>query len=161
MTMWQRRQHLRCPTRLACVVLMTILLLLPLESFPSSGYLVQAFTPSTTATNVAFGTPASVASSPYWTREAAAMSSSTALAEKVALRTWNLNREAGSSPFGLDLNAEVWNGRVAQVRHETTRQREFWRKGKVGRFSTGTRLCVLRLFVYRTVSLTSSFDPYD
>jgi hypothetical protein len=28
--------------------------------------------------------------------------------------TWNLNKSG--SPFGFDLNAEVWNGRVAQVR---------------------------------------------
>jgi hypothetical protein len=115
MAMWQRRQHFRRTTKLACVVALTFLLLqLPMESLSSRGCLVQAFTPSTTTT-AAFGTPAS-ASGPFLTREAAAWSSSTALAERVTLRTWNLNREAGSSPFGLDLNAEVWNGRVAQVR---------------------------------------------
>jgi hypothetical protein len=113
MAMWQRRQYLRCPVVLAVL----LLLLLPLESLLSRGCLVQAFTPSTTTTNVAFRMPASsVATGPFLMREAVALSSSTALADKVALRTWNLNREAGSSPFGLDLNAEVWNGRVAQVR---------------------------------------------
>lgn len=33
--------------------------------------------------------------------------------QKIPLRRWNLNRNGG--PFGFDLNAEVWNGRVAQV----------------------------------------------
>lgn len=28
---------------------------------------------------------------------------------------WNLNPEFGASPFGFDINAEVWNGRIAQV----------------------------------------------
>jgi hypothetical protein len=36
---------------------------------------------------------------------------------KEPLRRWNLNR--GGSPFGFGLNAEVWNGRVAQVRFES------------------------------------------
>ena len=28
---------------------------------------------------------------------------------------WNLNKGENASPFGFDLNAEIWNGRVAQV----------------------------------------------
>jgi outer membrane PBP1 activator LpoA protein len=38
-------------------------------------------------------------------------STSTQLHEK---RTWNFNE--GRSPWGLKNNAEIWNGRVAQVR---------------------------------------------
>lgn len=33
--------------------------------------------------------------------------------QKIPLRQWNLNRQG--SPFGFDLNAEVWNGRVAMI----------------------------------------------
>jgi hypothetical protein len=36
---------------------------------------------------------------------------------KIPLRRWNLNRKG--SPFGFDRNAEVWNGRVAQVSEST------------------------------------------
>ena len=40
-------------------------------------------------------------------------STSTQLYEK---RTWNFNE--GRSPWGLTTNAEIWNGRVAQVRFQ-------------------------------------------
>ena len=29
---------------------------------------------------------------------------------------WNINPEFGAPPFGFDMNAEIWNGRIAQVR---------------------------------------------
>jgi hypothetical protein len=32
-----------------------------------------------------------------------------------AISPWNLNREFGAQPFGFDINAEIWNGRIAQV----------------------------------------------
>jgi hypothetical protein len=32
-----------------------------------------------------------------------------------AISPWNLNRDFGASPFGFDINAEIWNGRIAQV----------------------------------------------
>ena len=28
---------------------------------------------------------------------------------------WNINPEFGAPPFGFDMNAEIWNGRIAQV----------------------------------------------
>ena len=28
---------------------------------------------------------------------------------------WNMNPEFGAPPFGFDMNAEIWNGRIAQV----------------------------------------------
>ena len=32
---------------------------------------------------------------------------------------WNINPEFGAPPFGFDMNAEIWNGRIAQVRFIT------------------------------------------
>jgi hypothetical protein len=36
--------------------------------------------------------------------------------DAAAFSAWNLNRDFGASPFGFDINAEVWNGRIAQVK---------------------------------------------
>jgi hypothetical protein len=38
--------------------------------------------------------------------------------EKPDVRKWNLNGE--KAPYGFDVNAEVWNGRVAMVRKRTS-----------------------------------------
>lgn len=55
----------------------------------------------------AFCTPAQ---QPRVLQSKATRSATTALAE----RRWNFND--GQGPFGLKKNAEIWNGRVAQVR---------------------------------------------
>ena len=40
----------------------------------------------------------------------------TAAASPSMMSPWNINPEFGAPPFGFDMNAEIWNGRVAQVR---------------------------------------------
>ena len=42
-------------------------------------------------------------------------SSITSLEASFQFGPWNLNKGENASPFGFDLNAEIWNGRVAQV----------------------------------------------
>merc|ERR1712127_873166 len=77
--------------------------------------------------------------------------STTALAE----RQWNFNQ--GRAPWGLKKNAEIWNGRVAQMAFVVTLfQETLTGKGAVASIQDGDLLgyAFLGLAVFSTLGLT-------
>jgi hypothetical protein len=70
---------------------------------------------ATTSTAAAFMTSSSSSTATVLcTRQSSSSSSATTSTQLAEQRRWNFNE--GQSPWGLKTNAEIWNGRVAQVR---------------------------------------------
>jgi hypothetical protein len=74
---------------------------------------VSAFAPHPLSSRIQKQYQREQGTSPFVTTSITSSTSSTQLQE----RQWNFNE--GQGPFGLKKNAEIWNGRVAQVSDET------------------------------------------
>jgi hypothetical protein len=109
---------------------------------PSMNVVVMSFTPissttpTTTTTSSSFytttqqklhyapGIDTKKTNHPYTSSSSSSFSTTTTSLYDTAtpsmMSPWNLNPEFGAPPFGFDVNAEVWNGRIAQVRYIDT-----------------------------------------
>ena len=109
--------------------LLGTLTITPTSTSKSNVLVVMAFTPISPTTSTTYFSTAQHQKQLQFTSSvdthkqqhvsssASSSSSSTSLDSTATsmMSPWNINQEFGAPPFGFDTNAEIWNGRIAQV----------------------------------------------